>query len=228
MKRNDTDKMAIAQEHYDVPKSLYDGRYTKTTNFLLPAIDLNIRKKIISQFFVNAFLKDEEMPVQVNLPVFVLFKTVDLKNREWMGIYGYLQSKDEYVTDYNVGKDGFEHQIMFVFNVPQHYEDLYYKFKRGKYSEFPEEYKTKFPQYVKDEKGNVSESVIWGAMYKSSTLKALVEKEFCLEPDILTYENEFWERPRPHRETFRYPKSKLDEFNEQIKSLSLPKSERKI
>jgi len=203
MTRNETSIKTVAQEPYQVPVSIYDGKYTKTSQFLLPAIDLNIRKPVIFRYFENAFLDDRELiDHDIIRPIFVLWKVPNLQETEWQNIYKFLIGKDEYVTDYEVGMRGLYHLYMIVFSVPEKYKVLYTQFKQGQYSKFDSEYKKLFPQYVYDSKGETVESIIWGALYKSEILRSKIENEFgtTLDPK----EDEYWERPRAKREYYRY------------------------
>lgn len=214
MTKNGINLKTLVAERYEIPTSVYDGRFTKTTQFLLPAVNLNIRKKVIWSYFVDAFLDDKEYDHDIQRAVFCLFKTHDPSSQEWKAVYEFLINKEEYVLDYNVGRDNEGNiLVMVVYQIPEEAKEIYGLFKRGWYSKFPDWYKEKFIREIQDENGQMIESVLWGAMNKSPQLKAMVEETFgCTLDD----DDELWEKPRPFREYYRYSEGK--ELHEKAKN----------
>lgn len=217
MTRTDKAELMIV-EPYKVPSSLYDGKLTKTSQFLLPLIDLDITRRKISRYFENAFLDDMEYKHSIPLPIFVLWKIKNLEDEDWQSIIKYLMVTDNFVADYYIGEQDGYHLHMTIFSVNYKDIDIYVKFKKGQYSKFPEEYKKKFSQFITDNKGGKKESIMWGAMYKSELLKKKVENDFNIDDKDYPKEDdrgklvldpekdEYWEKPRKEREYYRYKK----------------------
>lgn len=210
MTRNDEIIDKNLEEAYEIPESKYDGKYTKTSQFLLPAISLNIRNIHVSKFFVNAFLGDAEYKTTVQRPVFTLFSIKEY-DAEWKAVYNGLKKKEEYVTDYDCGTKNGNNLLMVVFQVPNKYANEYFNFKLGRYSKFSDEYKALFPERIKDQHGNEKESITWGAMHLSERLRTEMNNKFKNNPfdkDLLKEGDEIWEMPRAFREYYR-TKTKL-------------------
>lgn len=208
MTKNEIDINSVILETHTIPPSEFDGRFTKTALFLLPAISLNVRNKYVFKFFENAFLGDKCYESDIERAIYVLF-TVLRNDRDWKPVYEALKKKEEYILDYEIGSDKEGHdQIMIVFQVPEKYSNEYLMFKKGKYSKFSKEYKDKFPKTITDDNNVESESTVWGAMNLSETLRNKVNNIFKVnekDPDILTEGDEIWEKPLRKREYFRYP-----------------------
>lgn len=206
MIRNEVNVNEVVKQEYITPVSLYDGVYTKTTQFLLPAIALNVKNRLIHSFFVNSYVGDKGHRNNYDRPIFVLFAVKDFASREWHKVYSTLVKSENYVDDYDCGKQDDKNLVMMVFRVPEEFEEDYYHFKRGRYSKFSKEYKSKFPQYVHNENGEKVESMIWQVIHKSATLKRKLEDEFGLDYGQLDKDDtaEIWDLPRRNREYYRY------------------------
>ena len=205
MTKNEVNVNDVIQETYEIPPSLYDGKFTKTAKFLLPSISLNVRNKFVAKFFQNAFLGDKEYQHDIERALFILFK-VDKFDEEWKVVYEALCKKKEYIMDYECGMNNDSTLIMIVFQVPEEYSNEYYRFKQGKYSKFSKEYKEFFPKMITDEVGNEVESITWGAMNLSETLRTKMNNLFRIDPkdpDVLQPGDEIWEAPRKYREYYR-------------------------
>lgn len=206
MIKNEIDINDILKNNYNVPSSVYDGKYTKTTQFLLPAIDVNIKDKTLFKYFLNAFIDDKEHVHSYTRPVFILLGTSNFKDKEWNKVYTNLFLNKNYVLDYDCGvRDGLN-LVMVVFEIPEKYKHEYYSFKLGRYSMFSKEYKEKFPQFVGEDKTSQKESIIYQILYKSPALKRIIEKEFNLKEYELDSSDtkEIWDLPRKEREYYRY------------------------
>jgi hypothetical protein len=75
MNRNEINIDEVLNEPYVVRDGAFDGKWTKTTQFLNPLIDLNLRNRIIMNYFVNMFLDDHAVEHNYVRPIFVLFRT---------------------------------------------------------------------------------------------------------------------------------------------------------
>lgn len=219
MTRNEIITNNVLIEDYETPSSSLDGTYTKTTQFMLPAVGVNAKNKIIFKFFLNSYLDDSEHLHEYTRPIFVLFGVDNFNNKEWQKVYSALVQSSNYITDYDCGRQNKLNLVMMVFGVPEEYAKDYYHFKRGRYSQFSEAYKDKFPKWIQVEGNREIESVIWQVINKSPILKDKIAEEFVckrddgsmfatrdfdlLRADIDTWD-EIWDRPRKKREYFRY------------------------
>lgn len=183
-----------------------DGTYTKTSMFLLPMIRIDLRTVSIRKHFVNAFLNDVQLEHNFSRPIFVLMSTPSYSIQSWKDVDGLFRAMNEYMYEYYVGWENGRHLIMYVFEPLEKWRDDYYHFKAGRYSRFSEEYKSKFPQDIVNKEGKSEESIVWGAIHKSDTLKKRVEKEFGLDPGTLNKAEEIWDLPRKEREYFNFYK----------------------
>lgn len=221
MTKNEVDINNTLLNDYDTPSSLFDGPYTKTTQFMLPSININVKSDVIFKFFINAFLDDKEHPHNYTRPVFVLFGVDDFNSKEWKNAYNILTSSKDYICDYDCGMQEIQNYkrstiraylVMIVFQIPQEFEEDYYHFKRGRYSRFSTKYRERFPRHVD---ASNKESILWRIINKSADLKRELEVEFKmndLELDKTTtwrgktypVAEEIWDIPRKDREYYRY------------------------
>ncbi len=218
MTKNDVDLKHALLNEYDTPYSIYDGKYTKTTQFMLPSIDVDIRNRMIFKFFINSYLDDKEFNHSHTRPIFILFGVKDFKDKDWDKVYVSLALSKNYLMDYDCGMQDTINLVMMVFQVPEEFAEDYYHFKQGRYSKFSKNYKNKFSRYISED--SEKESIIWQIIHKSHKLKRELEKEFDLnigefdKPTIIekdgnrnTYQaEEIWDLPRKEREYYRYIK----------------------
>lgn len=223
MTKNEISLKDALLEGYITPTSMYDGIYTKTTQFMLPSISVNIKNKIVFKFFVNSYINDVKHEHEYERPIFVLFSVKDFKDKDWEKVYSALILSPNYITDYDCGKQDEDNLVMIVFRVPDEYARDYYLFKKGKYSQFSQQYKEKFPRFVAtdDNKNEPKESIMWQVINKSDLLKEELAKEFTAKNDngqyfkqddydqmLATFNemDEIWDIPRKEREYYRYEK----------------------
>lgn len=208
MLKNEISINNILQVNFKLPESKFSGRYTKTSMFMLYALDLDLRNRLFSQFFVNAFLGDAEYETDLTNCIYLLFKVKNLKNAEWVRLSEIIGNrpilKQTYVTDYYCGMNGDNHLIMYVFRIPDKYMNDYYHFRMGRYSKFSKEYKDKFPKETVDRVGKTVETEAYGAITKSKRLKNKWKEEFNLTDEFVDTLDELWEAPIKDRETYRF------------------------
>lgn len=206
MTKNEVDINEVMKEDYITPTSVYDGKYTKTTQFMLPAVGVNVKNRLIFSFFINAYLSDEDHEHEYDRPIFVLFSVKDFASRDWSRVYSALVKSSNYIMDYDCGKQDGKNLVMLVFSVPDEFENDYYHFKRGRYSRFSAKYKEKFPQFVGEDKENAKESILWQVITKAPALKRQLEEEFNLEDGQLDWPDtkEIWDKPNRNREYYRH------------------------
>jgi hypothetical protein len=205
MTKNEIKLNEVLKEDYITPGSEYDGKYTKTTQFMLPAIGVNVKNRLIFNFFINAYLDDKGHRHQYERPVFVLFGVKDFENRDWQKVYSTLVKAPNYLMDYDVGEQDGNKLVMLVFQVPLEFENDYYHFKRGRYSRFSDTYKDKFPKMLQGD-GGQEESILWQIINKAPALKRKLEEIFGLETGQLDWPDtkEIWDMPQKTREYYRY------------------------
>jgi hypothetical protein len=210
MTNNGVDINEVTKQEYITPVSIYDGKYTKTTQFMLPSVGVNVKNRLIFKFFLNAYLQDMGHRHQYERPIFVLFNVKNFGDRDWEKVYSALVKSPNYINDYDIGKQEGNSLVMLVFKVPDEFERDYYYFKRGKYSKFSEVYKEKFPKISQDVDGNQKESILWQVVNKDPALKREIEEEFGMDEGELdkptdgVFADEIWDIPRKNREYYRY------------------------
>lgn len=215
MTRNEVDQKEILRNEYRTTVSEFDGEYTKSTIFLLPAALINISNANIRSNLVNAYLEDVDHEHDYIRPIFVLFKTEDVKNIEWRKLELDLQNKEEFITTYSCGFQGKYELLMFVFKCPDEFKDDYYKFKRGKYSEFSTRYKRKFPEIMLNKEGKHVKSLAYAVINKTDFAKEFLKKALLLSNEDIQEFSELWSIPTKEREYYRYIKT--DNQNENCK-----------
>lgn len=201
MTKNEVDIKDSLQEGYVVPESIFDKKRTKTSHFMLNTILPN-GTGVATEYFVNAFLNDDQFKHYFTRPLFLLFKA-DKTDARWRMINTKLRSKPEYILEYFCGMEGKKDLVMMVFKVPDKYAKDYIHFKAGKYSEFSEEYKRVFPRYMKKTGEDPEESVIWRVLYKSKKLREELTRFFG-DDTVFTETDELWGKPLPEYEHYRY------------------------
>src|SRR5690349_13453311 len=128
MIKNEIDINEIMRDKWKIFQSKFDGGFTKTTQFMLPSIDITITPALLKAF-KNAFLNDVNHEHNYDRALFLLFTIHDLKL--WYRINVDLIKNPNYVNDYNVGVDDEgKDLVMYVFKVPEKYKEDYYNFRR--------------------------------------------------------------------------------------------------
>jgi hypothetical protein len=210
MTNNGVNVNEVLKEDYVTPTSPHDGKYTKTTQFMLPSIGLNVRNKLIFRYFINSYLDDKGHRHQYERPIFVLFGVTNFTDRDWQKVYAALAKSSNYRGDYDCGIQDGKNLVMMVFKVPDEFEQDYYNFKRGRYSKFSELYKEKFPEFIGDEEGTTKRSLIWQVLHRDPELARQLEELFGMDEGELDrptngiHAREIWDLPRKNREYYRY------------------------
>jgi len=199
-------------EEYVSPESVFDTKRTKTSHYMLNTIFHN-SSLMSTEYFVNAYLDDEELSHKFFRPLFLVFK-VTPKDTKWNTIAPRLRAKPEYLMEYFVGVQDTKHLIVMVFQIPDKYAKDYINFKQGKYSLFTPEYKKLFARYTANERAQPVESKIWQVIHKTKELKAELEKYFTVnvkDPFQFGPNDELWGIPEPKYEHFRHKTTEEDE-----------------
>lgn len=222
MTKNDVELKNTLNSAYTTPPGLYDGDYTKTTQFMLASVSIDMKSRFIYKYFMNSYLDDKGHEHTYTRPIFVLMGVPDFNDKDWVKAYKQMVTSKDYIFDYDIGKqdrlDNLKKStavnlVMIVFQVPEEFAKDYYSFKKGKYSAFSQEYKNKFPRYISGDQGK--ESYMWKVINRSSKLKRELEEEFNMpfgeldKPTVIhgvSYPpaEDIWDIPRKKREYYRY------------------------
>lgn len=218
---NEIDPKIVIEEDYQVKTTKYNGKYTKSTLFLLPMIDLNSRNRLLSKYLKNTFIDDKGLEHDFDDALFVLFKVPNLRERDWQDLCKAMTLKEpiksHYLISYVVGSENGNHLIMFVFQIPKKHLLDFEMFKAGRYSLISDEYKKKFPRKIENASGEEVESLVWGALHKSDNLKNIITKEFNVDKTEATKFrkyvdtwDEIWDSPKENEEIYRYDKKETN------------------
>lgn len=191
----------LIKEEYVVPESVFDRKRTKTSHFMLNSIFPN-SSLTNTEYFVNAFLDDEETEHKFLYPLFLLFK-YSPTDTKWLVIAKRLQMKTEYIMEYFCGIQDGKHLVMMVFQVPKKYAKDYILFKAGKYSQFSDDYKKLFNRYTSNERAEPIESTIWRVLVKHKQLRRELI-EFFGDDVKFDSEDELWGIALPKYEHYRH------------------------
>jgi len=203
MTKNDIDLKIIIKEDCEIPTSKYNGKYSKSTLFLLPMLGLNIRDKLINKYLKNTFINDEGIEHVFTNCLFLLFNVKNLREKDWQELSLNLKQDKYHRLDYYVGINENVHLVMFVMEIPERYISDYNSFLEGNYSKFTMEYKSKFPARISNTTGVSVESIVYGAIYKTDNLKNLICKEFNLERSFVNQLDEIWDKYKESEEIYR-------------------------
>ncbi len=214
---NEVNTDEVAVEDYKEHENEFNGRFNKTSLFILPMIDLHVTGSNTMRYLRNAFLNDEGIEHDIDRPLFVLYRVKNQREKYWLDYSKVLFNKPSYITDYYVGMDGVYHLIMFVFQIPEKWKDDISHFKSGRYSLVSKELKAKFDQYVYTSSGEKREVRTWGILNKSDSIKDEVVRRFIvpstsIPEDVITLRRdmdsweEIWDMPHDKEEVFHYIK----------------------
>jgi hypothetical protein len=116
---------------------LSGSKWTKTTSFLLPILELDSVTLDLAGF-VNAFLGDNTPGIDKNEDcIYLLFAPTDTHRK----FFDKLKEHEDYLTSYMTLKGLY----MLVFTFPENLiKSVYNRFKRGEYSKIDRKYVTKY------------------------------------------------------------------------------------
>lgn len=199
MTKADTNVDLIIQEPYKLEELILDGKFTKTTHFLLPGLHLGGNMAAFNKYFVNSYINDEAISHIVSNPVFVLFR-IKIFDESWKLFEQGIKSSPRCIYEYDVGKWDDDNLVMFLFEFPKAYKADYFTFLRGEYSQFSDHYKKLFPKTITNDFGKEIENPLYGVVYKTETFKKNLEIVIgaTVQPTF-----EYWEKWSADREIFR-------------------------
>lgn len=204
MIKNEVDVEAVMRDDWAIYISNFDGLFTKTTQFMLSSLEINLVTPIL-KCFKNAFLDDVDHEHNYIRPIFLLFTIDDV--RKWDKTHVELVKNPNYINDYNAGVDkNGKDLVMYVLGVPEKYKMEYQHFRLGRYSHFSNAYKNKFSKYL-SVNGAKEENIVWQVIHKADILKRKIEEQFNLTPHELDDAEEVWDLPRKEREIYNYIKT---------------------
>lgn len=189
----------IVKQPYKVKEQILDGRYTKTTHFLLPGLHISNTLESFTKYFVNAFIEDNGITHIVKNPIFILCKT-KVFDDEWFKFESTIKSSPRCMYEYDVGKYDDDYLVMFLFEFPAAYRADYFRFLESEYSKFSDHYKKLFKETMTNSKGETVENSLYGIVYKTPSFKKTMEKVIDAPLDST---KEYWEKWNPEREIFR-------------------------
>jgi len=111
-----------------VPRQMLNKSYT----YLLPMLSTKI--DVVKQNLVNAYIGADDYSGYDN-HIFLLYRYVG--NPRFIEYEDYLENTISFVAKYDPDK----FHVMFIFDVPEKYQEDYKRFRMGKYSKFSNEYK---------------------------------------------------------------------------------------
>lgn len=199
MTKVETDIELVTTQEYKLKDLILDGRYTKTTHFLLPGLHISGNMQIFTKYFVNAYIDDGFITHIVKNPVFCLFKT-KVFDQNWKNFEAAIKSSPRCIYEYNVGKNDDDYLVMFLFEFPSAYRSDYFKFIEGEYSQFSGLYKKLFSETAIDSTGQKIENPLYGVVNKTSSFKRSLEHVVGAPIDS---RYEYWEKWSTDREVFR-------------------------
>lgn len=212
MTKNEVSINETIKETSFIDLSRYDGAFNKTTLFMLPAVNIELKNRLINKYLCNAFLDDRGYDHDFLRPIFLLFKTRNIREIDWRELTRMIRTREElkslYITDYYIGREDNYELVMYVLQVPDNFSTDYYNFKLGKYTKFSSEYKKKFSERIYNKYGKNVESIPWGAISKSEVLKKIVKDEFYPnnphEAAFVDTLDEIWDAPKRETNYYRY------------------------
>ena len=167
--------------------------FSKKTNcstlFLMPIFKVGI-EKLKKYGFINTYLDDMHKEDKYERSIYFLFKPPNMYE------FGTFLEEENSRHSFIVDDYDYPPYVVVVYQLPEDWKEDYQLFYEGRYSEFSEAYKNKFPKYV-HQKGSDIQSIQWCVFSKSPKLKKEWEDEIGM---ILDNKLELWESPRFDRE----------------------------
>jgi hypothetical protein len=162
-------------------------RKNVTSIFMVPTLKIG-KKKLNSNGFVNAYIKDSRRDVQYDECIYLLFHPENLDGfREFLD-EEYERTKsivDEY--DY---EEGF---VVVVYKLDEQFKEDFNLVKQGKYSKTSKEFQENFPKFVTIEKKGLQKEEIslqFRIFNKTTDLQEFWEEKIGVR---FNSEQEFWE-----------------------------------
>lgn len=131
-----------------------ERKHTITSIFIVPTLSIG-REKLLSNGFLNGYIKDVRRDVQYENAVYLLFKPTDLdKFRDFLD-KEYERTKS-IIDDYDY-EDGY---VVVVYEINERLKADIELIKQGKYSKTSKKFQEIFPKVVKIRRGNIQKDEI--------------------------------------------------------------------
>lgn len=169
---------------------------TEASRFILPMLYASDRNDsyFITSLFNNCYIGDVNHP-ELGNKIFLLY---DYKmTTQFVKFERSLELISNYKTDYDYAD---EHQVMYVFDVPEEYDYDFARFLEGKYSLFSDVYKQKILKFWGFKEG----SLFYSLLYKTDkVLKYWGDQE--TDYTLTATEGEYWPKPVLVQENYMNP-----------------------
>lgn len=179
-----------------------DVKKTITSIFIVPTLKIP-RDSLLSNGYINAYIKDGEREIQYENSVYLLFKPSDLDNFKDFLDLEYERTKN-IIEDYDY-EGGL---IVVVYKLNTKYKKDFELIKLGKYSKTSKEFQELFPKIVKIFKNGLFKDEIslqYRVFNKTEDLRKFWEEKF----DVTFDENqEIWSTFIEEEETLQLTKIK--------------------
>lgn len=176
--------------------NLKELELTEASRFVMPMLYTSDRNDsyFITPLFENCYIGDVNHPELQN-KIFLLYNykmTVQFVKFERS-----LELMSGYNTDYDYAD---EHQVLYVFDVPEEHLKDYQLFLEGKYSQFSESLKSKILKFWNFKEG----SLFYSLLYKTDkVLQYWSDQE--TDYTLTATEGEYWPKPVSMQENFMNP-----------------------
>jgi len=181
-----------------------DVKKTISSIFIVPTLKIP-RDSLLSNGYINAYIKDGEREIQYENSVYLLFKPSDLDNFKDFLDLEYERTKN-IIEDYDY-EGGL---IVVVYKLDTKYKKDFELIKLGKYSKTSKEFQELFPKIVKIFKNGLFKDEIslqYRVFNKTEDLRKFWEEKF----DVTFDENqEIWSTFIEEEETLQLTKIKQD------------------
>jgi len=176
-------------------------KHNKTVSSIFLAPTLKIPSSTLKDFgFVNAFIKDENLDVQYDNAVYLLFKPIVMKEFN-VFLQNEYNRTDQIVEDYNLSNGG----IVVVYLLDSYFIKDFTLIKKGKYSKTSAEFQKLFKENIEiinNERQIISEKSIQYKIFN----KTLDLKNYWEDQLNITFlpEHELWDGFNFNTETLKY------------------------
>ena len=103
MTKNEINLNDTITENHVSKKSIFDGRYNKTSQFLLPALGIKLESSIMKEHLINAYLDDKGWDHDHVKPIFLLLKSKDIITINWRKTVDTLIKNESFIQTYDPG-----------------------------------------------------------------------------------------------------------------------------
>jgi len=179
-----------------------DKKFTNTTLFLLPALNI-LNDDLSKAGFINAYLGDNGYEIEYKNSLYLLFKPSGSSDIE-----DFIDKYKEVIhDDYNIGD-----HVMIVFKFPKDFIKEYKYFKQGKYSKFSKTYINLYFPFSKETKvdGKVikEHTLFYHIFNKTKWIKDWWNTRLGYDNEHELKMDEWWDIPNEEKEVYRYKNNK--------------------